>query len=132
MKYYHRTKIIDKGKPNEWVADCGYYGSDLPLNKPVWGFAYRIDNDTGEHILNYLPTLGEICKDEPFDVYFFVPYKKGINQRCNYSIAGLNSRMYADTYEEAVEMYNELIQQRINNLKRMIDEAEKEKIILGE
>lgn len=38
------------------------------------------------------------------------------------------SRYYTDTYEEAVEMYNELVQKRIDNLKLMIKEAENDKI----
>ena len=38
--------------------------------------------------------------------------------------------MYADTYEEAVEMFNEWIQERIDNLYRMAEEAKKHMVIL--
>lgn len=37
--------------------------------------------------------------------------------------------MYADTYEEAVEMYNELVQKRIENLERMIESAKLDMIV---
>lgn len=36
--------------------------------------------------------------------------------------------MYADTYEEAVEMYNDLVQRRIYNLQRMIESAKSDMI----
>lgn len=36
--------------------------------------------------------------------------------------------MYADTYEEAVEMYNDLVQRRIDNLQRMIESAKSDMI----
>ena len=38
------------------------------------------------------------------------------------------SRMYADTYEEAVEAYNELVQEQIDMLNRLIESHEADKM----
>lgn len=58
-----------------------------------------------------------------------MPFAVFIQKRKS-GIVDFNSRMYADTYEEAVEMFNELIQQRIDNLYRMAEEAKKHMVIL--
>ena len=59
----------------------------------------------------------------------FVPYKKGTREKRKSGIVGFQARMYADTYEEAVEMYNELVQKRIENLERMIESAKLDMIV---
>lgn len=131
MKYYHETKVINKGKPDEYIYDYGYDINKLPLNKPVWGFAYDINDDTKHRRLSCFPVLGEISENdikEKWSIYCFFPYKKGTKQKRKSGAVDFNSRYYADTYEEAVEMYNELVQQRIDNLNRMVKEAEKDKI----
>ena len=37
-----------------------------------------------------------------------------------------NSRMYADTYEEAVEMYNEYVQFQIDKLNKLIESCKQD------
>lgn len=101
---------------------------DLPLNKPIYGLAYNINDDTRHKRLSCLPILGEITGEGKWNIYEFTPYKKGTNERRKSGSVDYYSRYYADTYEEAVEMYNELVQKRIDNLKLMIEEAENDKI----
>lgn len=131
MKYYHETKVINKGKSDEYIYDYGYDINKLPLNKPVWGFAYDINDETEQRRLICSPVLGEISEDDiegKWGGRYFFPYKKGTKQKRKSGAVNFKSRYYADTYKEAVEMYNELVQQRINNLNRMAKEAEKHKI----
>ena len=100
--------------------------SKLPLNKPVWGFAYSINDDTEDKRLICLPVQGEIHENTDcykWSKYCFSPYKKGTNTKRKSGVVDFNSRMYADTYEEAVEMFNELVQQRIDNLYQMAERA---------
>ena len=123
MKYYHKFHTLNDGT----VIEHSYDIKDLPLNKPIYGFAYKINDDTRDKRLSCLPTLGEICKNS-WQAYFY-PYKKGTKEKRKSSVVELNSRYYADSYEEAVEMYNELVQKRIDKLKLMIKEAENDKIM---
>lgn len=111
-----------------------YYNHDiekLPLNKPIYGFAYSVNDDTRDKRLNCLPVLGEVGENnipKKWCEYCFYQYKKGTKTIRKSGAVDYYSRYYADTYEEAVEMYNELVQKRIDNLKLMIEEAENDKI----
>ena len=53
----------------------------------------------------------------------FIPYKKDGKTFKESGIVNSRSRYYADTYEEAVEGYNSIIQDRINALEKEIEEA---------
>ena len=106
-----------------------YYGNDrhnAPVGKPIWGLAYDINDDTEWHNLKCEPTLGEII--ETGGLLKFIPYKKGTSELRRGSSVHLRSRVYADTYEEAIDMYNELVQKRIDNLQRMIELAKSDMI----
>ena len=103
----------------------------LPLNKPIYGFAYSINDDTRDKRLSCLPVLGEIGENNSFKKYCrycFYPYKKGTKTKKKSGVVDFMSRYYTDTYEEAIEMYNELVQKRIDKLKKMIKEVENDKI----
>lgn len=121
MKYYHDIRTI-----NNYTWDAGYDVNKL-LNKDLYGFAYEINDDTKDCRLSCRPVLGTIIY-EGGKIYYFVPYKKGTQELRKSGRVLFESRMYADTYNEAVEMYNELVQKRIEKLKEMIQEAEKDKI----
>lgn len=125
MKYYYKDPYGQ------------YYNtysiSELPLNKPIWGFAYSINDDTEDKRLICLPVQGEIFENinrnyKIWSKYCFIPYKKGTNTKRKSGVVDFNSRMYADTYEEAVEMFNELVQQRIDNLYQMAEKAKADMI----
>lgn len=108
-----------------------YSIDELPLNKPVWGFAYSINDDTEDKRLICLPVQGEIHKNDnchKWSDYCFSPYKKGTDIKRKSGVVDFNSRMYADTYEEAVEMFNELVQKRIDNLYQMAEKAKADMI----
>lgn len=119
MKYYRR-KYID---PNNGIEgfEYNYEKGEVPINKPIWGFAYTIKNDTAHHKYFSKPVLGELREGYPDFVFF--PYKTN-GEICKSKGVNFNARYYADTYEEAVEMYNELVQQRIDRLHKAIHEAE--------
>ena len=78
------------------------------------------------------PILGELRETNHSypDWAVFFPYKKN-GEICKSKSVNLNARYYADTYEEAVEMYNELVQQRIDRLHKAIHEAEGDFIEVG-
>ena len=121
MKYYHTIETMNKGKPNEYQVDFGYDIRKLPIESPLWAVAYDINDDTEYRRLSCAPIRGEITEKG-----YFYPYKKETLNRRKTGRVGIQSRMYADTYEEAVELYNELVQKRIDNLCRLIKDAEKD------
>ena len=110
-----------------------YYGSGsskAPINTPLWAFAYDIDDNTNRASLKCAPVLGEIVPSKKTAYYNtkFFPYKKN-SKELKTSVSVLaGSRMYADTYDEAIEAYNKLIQKRIDHLNNMIAEAKKDMI----
>lgn len=112
-----------------------YNPPNLPKNRPVWAVAYDIDNDTGHVRLSCKPTLGEVVSSSEIKAsslwsnYIFVPYKKGTHTRCKSGFVSCGARMYADTYEEAVDIYNSLVQKRVDKLEKMKNEAVSDFII---
>ena len=78
------------------------------------GLQYRED----ERATNFFckPVKGRI------DGYMFFEYKK--NGELKKNGVGIGARIYADTYEEAVEGFNILIQNRIKRLKEEINRVE--------
>lgn len=86
---------------------------DIPTNKDIWAFAYKEDDRT----LNYIcrPTKGRIKKDK----YFYEYKVNGKDLKKNG--VSLYARYFADTYDEAVEGFNTLIQNRINLLNEEIE-----------
>lgn len=135
MKYYHETKIINEGEPDEYVYVKPYNIGNLPTNKPIYGFAYDINDDTEHKRLSCKPVLGEIISTEGvkcklWSSYVFIPYKSGTTEKRKSGYVDFQSRMYADTYTEAVEMYNELVKERIDNLYKLIESAEEDIIFV--
>lgn len=114
MKYYTNMFTPSRGM------------EQLPIGKPIWAVAYEINDDTKITNLRCLPTHGEITNYGRN--YFFVPYKKGTNEKRRSGEVLFWSRRYADTYEEAVELYYEMIDDRIKKLQKMIEEAKADKL----
>lgn len=90
----------------------------------VWGVAYKI-NDQSLHVdLKQTPVKGIIkpTGTSYSRAFEFIPLnQKGKPQ--NYKAVNANSRCYADTEAEAEELYNELVQERINRLMQLANEA---------
>ena len=124
MKYYHEQREYDGA-----LHDYGYNINQLPVNQPLWAVAYHINNETGYVKLRSLPVRGEIRKWERFNGADFFPYKKNSTEVRQTGKVDYQSRMYADTEEEAFEMYNELVQKRIEALYKMIEEAKEDFIV---
>lgn len=94
---------------------------NAPRNTPIWGLAYDVNNETEHRNYSCKPVLGEIRSRH------FFKYKKGTTE-CQTAGVGIRSRQYADTYEEAAELYNSLVMARIDTLYRLIDSAQKDLI----
>jgi len=88
-------------------------------NTPIWACAYKESESNKSLILNCKPVRGEITEDEKF-----IEYKS--NGRLSRKIVYADSRKYADTYEECVELYNSLVQERIDGLLNIISYAKKD------
>lgn len=89
---------------------------DIPTNKDVWAFAYKED----DRALNYIcrPIKGRIKDDK-----YFYEYK--VNGRdLKKNGVSLYARYFADTYDEAVEGFNTLVQNRINSLNEKIEKLQ--------
>lgn len=87
----------------------------LHSSKDIWAFAYQED----ERACNYKckPVKGVI------DDQIFYEYKrdgKGLKKNG----VSIYSRLFADTYEEAVNGYNDLIGVRLNRLKNEVKKLE--------
>ena len=94
-----------------------------PKDKPIYALMYHVSNGY-EHDIICLPIQGEVSSKN----HMFCPYKKGTTKLLKAEKVYWMLREYADTYEEAVEMYNEMVDRRISRLKRELDEALNDKI----
>lgn len=94
-------------------------------NRPIWACAYDVDNDTGRSRLKQLPAKGIIQPGGWHETFYLL--KKDGTPRSN----GVNAsaRYYADTYEECVEIYNELVDRRIKLLQKMIEETKEDYLV---
>ncbi len=122
MKYYHQTRTFTYPDGESHEYDMGYDINDLPVNKPIWAVAYEINNDTAHVRLKCLPTMGKIVLDGNPAQSKFRAYKKGSSEFKSGWVF-YDSRWYADTFDEAVELYNELVQKRIDRLEELLNDA---------
>lgn len=82
----------------------------LPRDIDIYAFMYEVRKEHGREIeYLYKPTLGQIKDDE------FYAYKHNTDELSEYGTS-IWSRHFADTYEEAVKGYNQLIDKRITTL----------------
>lgn len=96
--------------------------------QPLYAVAYHIDNETQHVKLRQLPVLGQIVpRNSRYSTtqYQFAQFNKdgtlSESRRVHY-----RNRCYADTYDEAVTLYNTLVQERIDDLQNMIADAQKD------
>ena len=93
--------------------------SEIPHNKPIWATAYWINDDTSDRRLMCKPVFGEI---DSFD--YFHQYSKKHPHELTKTGVSIYARYFADTKEEAIRVYNELVHCRIEKLNRLILEAD--------
>lgn len=95
-------------------------------NKQIlYAIAYDINNETLHTNLRATPTKGILTEDSKWGRISFVPLNKRGEPRQSGKVAYV-SRKYADTYEEAVTLYNSLVQKRVNLLKEHLKFAEED------
>lgn len=116
----------------------GYCGEDVAdyVNKPIYAYAYKINDETLHVDLRQLPIKGMIIRNEKYNEntmrgYIFVPFKKNGKELMSKSKAvNISARKYADEYWEAIDGYNELVQDRINRLLSIAKEAKNDFITI--
>lgn len=86
-------------------------------NKDIWAFAYKED----ERATNYMckPIKGRIIKDNSSYMGHFYEYKANGKDLKKNGVT-LYARFFTDTYEEAVEGFNMLVNKRIESLQKEI------------
>ena len=101
----------------------------------VWACAYNEDNNYEYSHLKQLPIQGMILDkykvgmEKPkYSSWVFAPLNKK-DEIIKSKVVDVYSRHYANTYEECVEVYNGLVQARIDKLNEIINECETHKII---
>ena len=119
MKYLNYYKEISNIKPGSILWACAYdkdnnYEHTLLFQKPVKGIVL---SNEGEYK----------CKRWTGKLFFRLN-KEG--KPIKSSAVSLSARKYADTYEECVEIYNSLVNERIEYLKSIIKKAEDDIIVL--
>lgn len=132
MKYYKPNNASKEQycyhpveQKEEW--DYRYRPKHIPVDTDIYAVAYEIDNNTNLANLRCKPTKGQIIYDPKSQCdYRFVPYSKDGSRFLDSGRVDFQKRLYADTYEEAVEMYNELVQKRITQLEEIINLTKKD------
>lgn len=108
--------------------------NDLKLLKPemnVWACAYEFYKSNTTMLLHQKPIYGKLIPYKS-DYYIggiecFIPFKKNRKESLLSSKAVMfRSRVYADTYEECVELYNTLVQEKVNWFIQRIEEAKRD------
>ena len=96
----------------------------IPLDTPIWACAYAFDNNKETMGLKQEPIQGAIHQAR--QMYFF-PFRKGsttefiTSKKVHYL-----ARVYADTQEECLALYNQLIQDKISYFLKRIKEVQKD------
>lgn len=83
-------------------------------NKDIWAFAYKED----ERATNLMckPVKGRIVKSDSYNFYEYKTNGKDLKKNG----VSLYARFFTDTYEEAVEGFNMLVNKRIDSLQKEI------------
>ena len=112
-----------------------YYDYEsITENKEIWACAYCTNNTEKSMYLKKKPVKGKILYTGENDswtnkkIYEFREFKK--DGTLKNTKVNADSRMYADTYEECVELYNSLIDEEIKRAEEVIEEHKKQKIIV--
>lgn len=96
-------------------------------NKPIWACAYELQGNKNKNGLIQKPVQGEIY-GEGYRIYF-APYKKSSKSLAkSKEVLAEYSRYYADTYEECVELYNSLINEKIMYFWQRMRECAKDMV----
>lgn len=97
-----------------------------PKNVPIWGCAYEATYSKEGMSLKKEPVLGMIV-DEGWRTFFYELKKNGDIKKSSKVYS--HSRIYADTLDECIELYNDTIDSHVRHLKILIEESELDKIV---
>ena len=97
-------------------------------DKDIWAFAYKED----ERATNLMckPVKGRIIQDGNYTAHFYEYKANGKDLKKNG--VTLYARFFTDTYEEAVEGFNILVNKRIDSLQKEIIKLDNMLIKKGE
>lgn len=96
---------------------------NAPRNKKIWAYAFSYHSAKESFSLKKEPVLGEIDDRNSYPQSdYFREYGKGGKLKNTNVYA--DARRYADTYEEAVRGYNELVQGWVEYFEDKIKETE--------
>lgn len=104
----------------------------------LWACAYKFDNNKITMGLISKPVYGmargygwdyeEVTEEKSYSS-FFVPFKRNSETEFAKSKAvQIDSRMYADTYEECVELFNSLVNEKVKWFLKRAEDTKKDLI----
>lgn len=89
----------------------------------IWACAYEFDNSKMQMRFIQKPVFGEIDGDKWGRGHYFIPYKKNGKDLATSKRVSIESRQFADTYEECVGLYNRLVQDKIDMFMKRVGET---------
>lgn len=92
---------------------------DVKVGDKLWACEYGYNYNRTEKALIQPPVYGQIVKGKYY-TSFTILKKDGMPRTSG--LVHVNSRHYADTKEECIELYNSLINERIKYLEKQIEE----------
>lgn len=103
----------------KWNEIANLTNAHITEERDIWACAYNY-NLSNTYDYSMIPKLGRLHK------HVFTPYKKDSDQLEKFSDISAFKLVYADTYEECVMLYNDLIQEKIAWHERKIEECKKD------
>lgn len=119
---YRNYKEIKNIKPGTKLWACAYQFDNNKItmgliSKPIYGMARGYGWD-----------YEEVTEEKSY-ASFFVPFKSGSKTEFAKSKAvRISSRAYADTYEECVELFNSLVDEKVKWFLERAEETKKDLI----
>lgn len=112
--------------------------NNIKTGAKLWACAYEFDNNKTTMNLISKPVYGmvrgygwnyENTTEEDSYASFFVPFRSGSEKEFAKSKAVcILSRAYADTYEECIDLFNSLVNEKIKWLLERAEETKKDLI----
>ncbi len=96
--------------------------NSAPKNKPIYACSYRYNPDTINRAVRCKPVKG-ILKTDACGYTDFIELRLDGGLK-KYGKVHASLRVYADTKEECVELYNDSVKRRISKLKELAEVAE--------
>ena len=93
-----------------------------PKNKPIYACSYRYNPDTINRAVRCKPVKG-ILKTDACGYTDFIELRLDGGLK-KYGKVHASLRVYADTEEECIELYNDYVRRRISKLKELAEVAE--------